>query len=99
VYDLSGRTIAIVDALVEEVGFAWEIDSVEYHFATPDQVEATLRRRRALRAVGLSVVSTRPSQRRDDPAGTLQDVRDGLRVAAALPAARAIYGDDLARTA
>jgi hypothetical protein len=99
VCDLYGRTIGIVDALVEELGFAWEIDSVEYHFATPDQVEATLRRQRALRAVGLHVVSTRPSQQRDDPAGTLQDVRDGLAVAAALPAPRAIYGDGIARSA
>jgi hypothetical protein len=95
VSDPTGRSIAVVDALVEEVGFVWEIDSVEWHFATPDQVEATLRRQRALRALGLHVVSTQPSQRRDDPAGTLRDVRDGLAVAAALPPARAIYDDAL----
>jgi hypothetical protein len=93
VLDPDGRQVGIVDVLVEELGFAWEIDSVEHHFATPDQVEATLRRQRALRAVGLHVVSTRPSQRRDDPAGTLQDVRDGLAVAAALPPARATFAD------
>ncbi|GAA4943102.1 hypothetical protein EV188_104262 [Actinomycetospora succinea] len=91
VFDLSGRPIGIVDVLVEELGFAWEIDSVEQHFATPAQVEATARRARALRAVGLHLVSTRPSQRRDDPDGVLQDVRDGLAVAAALPPARALY--------
>ena len=32
----------------------------KHHFATPDQVEATSRRQRALRAVGLHLVSTRP---------------------------------------
>ena len=91
VRDLSGRSIGIVDVLVEELGFAWEIDSVEQHFATPEQVEATVRRARALRAVGLHLVSTRPSQRRDDPDGVLQDLRDGLAIAAALPPARALY--------
>ena len=80
-------------------GFAWEIDSTEHHFATPDQVDATLRRQRALRAVGLHLVSTRPSQRRDDPAGTLRDLLDGLAVAAALPAPRATFEDDIPRAA
>ncbi|GAA4886899.1 hypothetical protein [Actinomycetospora straminea] len=97
VRDLSGRTVGVVDALVEDVGLAWEIDSVEHHFATPDQVEATARRQRALRGVGLHVVSTRPSQRRDDEDGVLRDVLDGLAVAAALPAPRATYADDIAR--
>lgn len=91
VRDLEGRTIGIVDVLVEEPGFAWEIDSVEQHFATPDQVERTARRERALRSVGLHVVSTRPSQQRNDPDGVLQDVRNGLAVAAALPPVRASY--------
>jgi hypothetical protein len=91
VRDLSGRTIGIVDVLVEDVGFAWEIDSVEHHFATPEQVDATARRARALRGVGLHLVSTRPAQRRDDPDGVLQDIRDGLAVAAALPPVRALY--------
>lgn len=97
VRDLSGRTVGVVDALVEDVGLAWEIDSVEHHFATPDQVDATARRQRALRAVGLHVVSTRPSQRRDDEVGVLRDLRDGLAVAAALPAPRATYEDDIPR--
>ena len=97
VHDLRGHQIGIVDVLVEELGFAWEIDSVEYHFATPDQVETTLRRQRALRGVGLHVLSTRPAQRRDDPDGTLRDVLDGLAVAAALPAPQATYVDAVPR--
>ncbi|MEJ2864832.1 hypothetical protein [Actinomycetospora flava] len=91
VRDLSGRPIGVVDVLVEELGFAWEIDSVEHHFSTPEQVEATARRARALRAVGLYLLSTRPSQRRDDPDGVLQDVKDGLAIAAKLPPPRALY--------
>lgn len=97
VLDATGRQVGIVDVLVEDVGFAWEIDSTEHHFATPEQVEWTARRQRALRAVGLHVVGTRPSQRRDDPAGTLRDVLDGLTVAAALPAPRVTYVDDIPR--
>jgi hypothetical protein len=97
VLDLGGRQIGIVDVLVEELGFAWEVDSVEHHFMTPDQVEDTVRRQRALRSVGLHMMSTRPSQRRDDPDGTLRDVLDGLAVAAALPPPRAIFVDAIPR--
>jgi hypothetical protein len=43
------------------------------------------------------VVSTRPSQRRDDPDGTLRDMLDGLAVAASLPPARATFVDAIAR--
>jgi hypothetical protein len=99
VLDLDGRLVAIVDVLVEDVGFVWEIDSVEEHFARPDQVEATLERRRELHDVGLYVLSTRPGQRRDDPAGTLRDIRHGLAVAARLPSPSVRYEDDETRSA
>lgn len=89
---LDGTQIAIVDFLVEELGFVWEVDSVEEHFATPAKVAATAERRRRLQEVGLHAMSTRPSERRDNPAGVLADIRHGLAVAAALPAPRVIYG-------
>jgi hypothetical protein len=81
-----GRLLAVVDAYVEDVGLVWEIDSVEAHFSTPDQVEATARRQRDLRDAGLVVVSTRPSQIGDDPDGVEKDLDNGLTVAAQLPA-------------
>lgn len=90
VRDLNGTTVGIVDVLVGGVGFVWEIDSVAWHFATPEQVEATARRARALRGVGLHLLSTRPAQLRDDPTGVLRDVQDGLATAAALPPPRAL---------
>jgi hypothetical protein len=99
VLDERGRFIAIVDVLVEELGFAWEIDSVEAHFATPEQVEETARRRRALTGVGLHVLGTRPVQQRDDSAGTRRDVLDALAVAALLPPPRAIFPRDLPESA
>lgn len=95
VLDEDGTVVAIADALVRGVGFVWEIDSVEQHFATPEQVEATARRRRRLLALGLYVVSTRPTQRRDDPDGVKRDLLDGLAIAARMPPPRVTFTPDL----
>jgi hypothetical protein len=92
IYDEHGRFLAIADGLVRELGFVWLLDSVEYHFATPDQVRATLAYHRRLRAVGLHVLSTRPTQRRDDPDGLYADILDALATAALLPPPRVRYG-------
>ena len=92
VCDEDGRFVATVDGLVRELGFVWETDSVEHHFATPGQVHETLARQRRLRAIGLHVLGTRPSQRRDDPLGLHEDILANLEIAAALPPPRALYG-------
>ncbi len=92
VYDLDGAQLAIVDFLADEVGFVWESDSVQEHFATPDQVLATAERARPLRDVGLYVLSTRPHQLHDDPQGVETDIRQGLAIAAAMPPPRVVYG-------
>jgi hypothetical protein len=94
-----GRLLAVVDAYVEDVGLAWEIDSVEAHFATPDQVEMTARRRRAMRDAGVVVVGNRPSQVHDDPDGVEKDIDDALTVAALLPVPDVIVVDALPRAA
>lgn len=91
IHDERGRFVAIADGLVEEVGFVWEIDSVEYHFSTPEQVQATLVRQRRLREVGLHVLSSRPAQRRDDPEGLRADIRANLEIARHLPPPRVTY--------
>ena len=95
VLDERGRFVAVVDVLVEELGFVWEIDSVEAHFATPEQVDETARRRRALTGVGLHVLATRPAQLRHDSEGTHRDVLDALAVAALLPPPRALFPRDV----
>jgi hypothetical protein len=92
VYDLDGRLVGIADFLVDEYGFAWECDSVEAHFATPDQVQATAERARRFREVGIHLLSTRPRQLRDDPRGVETDIRQALTVAASMPPPRVIYG-------
>jgi hypothetical protein len=93
VHDLAGRQVGIVDFLVDECGFVWECDSVQEHFATPEQVARTAARARALREVGLYVLSTRPEQLRDDPVGVETDIRQGLEIAASMPPPRVRYGN------
>lgn len=96
IYDEHGVFVAIVDGLVEELSFVWQIDSVEHHFATPEQVQATLEYHRRLRHVGLHVHSTRPTQIRDDPDGERADIRAGLATARLLPPARIRVGSTAA---
>jgi hypothetical protein len=92
VYDLDGRKVGIADFLVDEYGFVWECDSVQEHFATPDQVQATAERARRFREVGLFLLSTRPEQLRDDPRGVETDIRQSLEIAASMPPPRVTYG-------
>lgn len=90
-YHENGEFLAIADGLVRNLGFVWQIDSVEHHFATPEQVQGTLDYQRRLRTAGLHVLSTRPAQRRDDPDGLHIDILDALATAALLPAPRVRY--------
>jgi hypothetical protein len=90
-YDENGAFLAIADGLVRDVGFVMQVDSVEFHFATPEQVQETLTYQRRLRAAGLHVLSVRPAQRRDDPQGLHADILDALATAALLPAPRVRY--------
>ena len=92
VYDLDGRLVGIADFLVDVYGFVWECDSVQEHFATPAQVQATAERARRFREVGLYLLSTRPEQCRDDPRGVETDIRQGLTIAAAMPPPCVTYG-------
>jgi hypothetical protein len=95
-HDEDGAFLAIVDGFVEEIGFVLQVDSVEHHFATPDQVQATLAYQRRLRAAGLHVLSARPAQRRRDPEGLHADILDALATAALLPPPRVRRAPDSA---
>lgn len=97
VTDLGGRLVAVVDALVRDIGFVWETDSVESHFATPDQVLATARRRTDLLESGLYVVSTRPIQTRDDEQTVAREIRAGLKIATSMPRPLLGYEPDVRR--
>ena len=95
VIDAGGDSCGIVDILIEEVGLGIEVDSTENHFATPDQVARDTIRLRGLRSTGLHMISIRPTQHRDDPAGTRRDMLDAIEVARCLPPPRVVYKDDL----
>ncbi|HEY2194946.1 MAG TPA: hypothetical protein VGH76_21980 [Actinomycetospora sp.] len=88
--------LGIADVFDEHAGLVVPVDSVEQHFATPDQVALTERQHRAYRRAGLHVLGIRPSRVRTDPEGLLQDVLDALEVASALPPARVTWRPDVA---
>lgn len=92
-----GTLLGIADLYIEEVGLVLPVDSVEQHFATPDQVAETERQHRAYRSAGLHVLGFRPSRTRTDSAGLLRDVLDAIAVARTLPRADVTWSPDLPR--
>ncbi|OKA06472.1 hypothetical protein ATP06_0221305 [Amycolatopsis regifaucium] len=84
IYDRQGRYIGRPDALWEDVGLIWEIDSFEFHFRKADYAR-TIDRNTRYAAAGLVVVQTLPSRLRDDPGGVLADLIAAHSVAAARP--------------
>jgi hypothetical protein len=84
IYDRQGRYIGRPDALWEDVGLVWEIDSFEFHFRKADYAR-TIDRNTRYAAAGLVVVQTLPSRLRDDPGGVLADLTAAHSVAAARP--------------
>jgi hypothetical protein len=79
-----GEQLAIVDGWWEEVGLAWQIDSVEFHLA-PDDYARTMRQHSALLANGVMTAHTVPSRLNSDPAGVIAELRGAYRAAAQRP--------------
>jgi hypothetical protein len=98
-FDEQQTFLGSADIFDEDAGLVVPVDSVEQHFATPEQVARTERQHRAYRSGGLHVLGIRPSRVRTDPDGLLRDVLDALRVAAALPPARVTWRPDVAARA
>ncbi|MEV6913325.1 hypothetical protein [Amycolatopsis sp. NPDC051071] len=84
IYDREGHYIGRPDALWEDVGLVWEVDSFDFHFRKSDYAR-TLARNTRYAAAGLVIVQTLPSQLRDDPDRVLADLTSAHRVAAARP--------------
>lgn len=83
-YDSSGRHIASPDAWCDEVGFAWEIDSIAHHRGDAG-FAATVARNSRYATAGVVVVQTIPARIRADPAGVIRELRAGYAAAAARP--------------
>lgn len=84
VRSISGEQLAIVDGWWDDVGLAWQIDSVEFHLA-PSDYARTMEQHSALLANGVMTVHTVPSRLKKDPAGVIAELRGAYRAAAQRP--------------
>lgn len=72
-YDRTGRFVAMPDAWFDDVGMAWEIDSLEWHLGPADYA-LTLDRRGAMMAEGAVVVHHLPRKLQQSPSEVLRDL-------------------------
>ena len=82
--DVEGNFVARPDGWLDDVGLAWEIDSLRHHLSVPDH-EATVRRRAQLRRRGAIVVETLPRDLDLDPDGVIAELRDSYSTAVQRP--------------
>jgi hypothetical protein len=83
-HTVDGRSLGVMDAWWDDVGLAWEIDSLEFHL-TPDGYARTMRKHSTLAAAGVLVVHTVPSQLQRDTAAVLRDLTAAHASAAGRP--------------
>lgn len=83
-YRSDGGYIATPDAWRDDVGFAWEIDSVAHH-SDHSGFAATLARNARYAAAGVVVLQTLPSRIRTEPASVIRELRAAYRAAQSRP--------------
>lgn len=81
----TGQVIATPDAWLPEVGFAWEIDSYDYHFERLDYVR-TLDRNARYSAHGIPYLQTVPSRLTSEPEKVKAELLCSYAAAARRPA-------------
>ncbi|WAM17552.1 hypothetical protein [Rhodococcus sp. JS3073] len=84
IVDIEGRFIAMLDGWIDEVAFAWDIDSLDWHLA-PQQYKHTVERRTRMQNAGIIVLPTLPSAVRDQPERVIADLRAHFELAASRP--------------
>jgi Tfp pilus assembly protein PilN len=77
----AGKWLAVVDGWWDDVGLAWQIDSLEFHLA-PDDYTRTMTQHSALSACGVLTVHTVPSRLKSDPADVVEELRGAYKAAA-----------------
>ncbi|GAB2686293.1 hypothetical protein GCM10027271_56150 [Saccharopolyspora gloriosae] len=82
-----GTLLGIPDGWIDEVGLAWQIDSMEYHLR-PTGYENTVFRHTLMTAAGVVVVHTLPKRLRSDPSAVLDELRRSYRAAQQRPRPR-----------
>lgn len=85
-----GAYIATPDAWIDDVGFAWEIDSVAHHSAG-DGFAQTLARNARYAAAGVVVLQTLPARIQTDPEGVIRELRAAYAAATARPRPPVIF--------
>jgi hypothetical protein len=84
VWDNAGNYVGCPDAWWEDVGLAWEIDSVDFHFGREGYAR-TLERNTRYAAAGIPFVQTLPSRLTKDPDGVIAELRAAYRTATTRP--------------
>lgn len=84
VFDVDGQFIGRPDAWWDDVAFAWEIDSLAFHFRKEDYAR-TLARNARYTAAGIVVLQTLPSRLRSEPDEVIAEIRASLAAAGARP--------------
>ncbi|MFP5020358.1 hypothetical protein [Pseudonocardia phyllosphaerae] len=80
----TGELVAVVDVWFDDVGMAWEIDSIEFHLGPADYAR-TVRRRSDLSRAGVVVVQSLPSDVRRRSASVVDELCRSYERAALLP--------------
>lgn len=83
-YTADGEYIATPDAWSDDVGFAWEIDSVTHHGRT-DGFARTIARNARYTAAGVHFLQTLPSRIKAEPDAVIRELRAAYAAAAARP--------------
>lgn len=83
-YTPDGTYIGRPDAWWDDVGLAWEIDSVEFHYSSGDYAQ-TLTRNGRYAQTGILVLQTLPSRLRSATAAVVGELDAAYRAAAASP--------------
>src|SRR5690606_3845576 len=79
-YTSDGHYIATPDAWWDDVGLAWEIDSVDFHYSR-DAYGRTVRRNSRYGQAGVPVVQTLPSQMSSNPVGVERELEAAYQAA------------------
>ncbi len=82
-YTTSGEYIAKPDGWFDDVGLAWEVDSLSFHLKAVDGFDRTLARNGRYAAAGVLVLQTLPSRLRTEPDKVIEELLAAHAAAAA----------------
>lgn len=84
IFDSQGNYIAMPDSWCDEVAFAWEVDSYDFHFEKTAYAK-TIKRNGRYACAGIVVLQTLPSQIRDEPEKVVAELQAAFESASQRP--------------